>query len=193
MEGEHLYMLAVMPPPELTRDIERIRTEFADKYRCVAALKPPVHITLIPPYKAAKDTEAVLITQLEEWGRLQIPFPVTLENYSVFNNNGVVFISVSPNDLLQLFQKDLRTKFLSMYPLAEVKRYTSFHPHITIGYRDIPPEVFPVAAKEYLSREFFATFVTDRFYLWRHNTKKWEVIHSFGIGNRSMQGNIVAL
>lgn len=183
-------MLAIMPPAELARDIERVRQAFAEKYHCKAALKPPVHITLIPPYKAGAQTEDLLIPKLEEWGRLQIPFPVTLENYGVFDRNGVVYIAVEPNDLLQLFQKDLRKKFLSLLPFPEVKKYSSFHPHITIGYRDIPRDVFPVAAKDYLARSFFATFVTDRFYLWKHNGKKWEVLHSFAIGNQSAPADI---
>lgn len=176
-------MLAIMPPPELTSDIEKIRRQFAEKYHCKAALKPPVHITLIPPYKATADTEEALAGALSEWGRTQIPFPVTLENFDTFRRNGVIFINVSSNELLQLFQADLERKFKTLLPHAVPGHHRSYHPHVTIGYRDIPPQVFPAAANEYLAHKFFATFVTDRFYLWKHNTQRWEVLYTFTIGN----------
>lgn len=179
-------MLAIMPPPDLAKDIERVRLEFSEKYHCKAALKPPVHITLVPPYKAAEETEAILIDELETWGRLQIPFPVTLENFGSFRNNGVVYINVSSNDLLQLFHADFVRKFKGLLPQVEVSYHRPYHPHITIGYRDIPTHVFTEAAREYHSRNFFATFVTDRFYLWKHNTRQWEVLYSFAMGNRSL-------
>jgi 2'-5' RNA ligase len=179
-------MLAIMPPPELTKDIEQIRFEFADKYNCKAALKPPVHITLIPPYKTLPDSEEKIVPVMEQWAVTQIPFPVTLQNYSAFKNNGVVFIDVLSNDLLQSFQRELRGKFLEVLPMPEVKRFTSFHPHLTIGYRDIPKDVFKQAAEEYTARSFFATFIVDRFYLWRHDGKQWQVLHSFAMGNISV-------
>jgi 2'-5' RNA ligase len=182
MGTEHLYMLAIMPPRELMKDIEKIRHQFAEKYNCKAALKPPVHITIIPPYKATAETEDLLAPALEDWGRQHIPFPVTLENFGTFRKNGVVYINITSNDLLQLFQSDLERKFKSLIPQA-ASGHRPYHPHITIGYRDIPPQVFPAAAHEYLSKKFFATFVTDKFYLWKHNTHKWEVLYTFTIGN----------
>jgi 2'-5' RNA ligase len=130
-----------------------------------------------------------LLPVLQQWGHTQIPFPVTLQDYAAFKNNGVIYIDVENNDLLQLFQKDLRRKFLDILPIPEVKRFTSFHPHITIGYRDIPKEVFSEAAKEYSTRNFFATFVVNMFYLWRHNGKHWEVLHSFIIGHTAVPGS----
>jgi 2'-5' RNA ligase len=177
-------MLALMPPEELARDIERIRFDFSQKYKAVAALKPPVHITLVPPYKAAANTEAAIVDALEAWAPLQIPFPVTIQNYNTFRNNGVIYLDVAANELLQLFQKDIVTKFRQVMHIPGIKTGKSYHPHITIGYRDIPPEVFDTAADEYLAKKFFSVFVANSFYLWKHDTKRWQVLHSFTIGNR---------
>src|SRR5688572_26774708 len=107
MNGEGLYMIAIMPPEELTKDIESIRQKFADRYGAVAALKPPVHVTLIRPFKAAYNCEDVLVPALKAWGALQIPFPLTLQDFSSFRKNGVIYINVGINDLLNLFHKDL--------------------------------------------------------------------------------------
>lgn len=179
-------MVAIMPPPPLTKDIEQIRFDFAEKYNCKAALKPPVHITLIPPYKTLPDSEEKIIPAVERWAASHMPFPVVLLNYSTFDRNGVVFINVLPNEDGRSFQKELRSEFLEVLPLPEVKRYTSFHPHITIGYRDIPKEVFKEAANDYLSRELFAAFTVNTIYLWRHDGARWQVLHSFPLGNAAI-------
>lgn len=176
---QNLYMLAIMPPAALTDEIEHIRHEFAEKYKAVAALKPPVHITLIPPYKTFPQTEQVLMAALQQWASKQDAFPVVLKDYDFFPGNGVVFIDVVRNDRLGAFRKELRQEFLKIIPASEAKRSSSFHPHITIGYRDIPRELFPDIEREYSSRQFSAEFIADAFYLWRHTGQRWETIQSF--------------
>lgn len=177
-----LYMVAIMPPPPIAKDIEQIRFGFADKYNCKAALKPPVHITLIPPYKTQSESEEKIIPAMEHWAASHEPFSLVLLNYATFANNGVVFINVLPNEDGRMFQRGLRSEFLQVLPMPEVKRYTSFHPHITIGYRDIPKDLFKEAANDYQQRALFSTFVVDRFHLWRHDGTRWQVLRSFPLG-----------
>ncbi|MBS1587392.1 MAG: hypothetical protein JSS82_17800 [Bacteroidetes bacterium] len=50
MDVKCQYLLAIRPPAELTDEIHQIRIAFAEKYNCKAALKPPVHITLLPNF-----------------------------------------------------------------------------------------------------------------------------------------------
>jgi 2'-5' RNA ligase len=172
-------MWAIMPPQPLTEKIENIRNEFAEKYKAVAALKPPVHITLLPPYKAVSSTEEPLIAFFEEWATTQKAFSIALNAYDFFPRNGVVFIDVVENNRLEDFRKELRRQFLKLLPAAEVERSSSFHPHITIGYRDIPRGVFPLVQQEYSGRSFAADFVAGAFYFWRHTGQRWITIQSF--------------
>lgn len=179
-------MIAMMPTGELAKDIESIRQKFADRYGAKAALKPPVHITLVPPFKAPQHAEDVLVPVLKAWGALQIPFPLTLQDFNSFRNNGVIFIDVARNDLLHLFHKDLLVKFNSLAPLVPQTRTGSYHPHITIGYRDIPPEKLDAAIARYNAEDFFATFVIERFYLWKHDGHRWQIHTTFEVGNQAL-------
>jgi 2'-5' RNA ligase len=181
MAKEGLYMLAVMPPPDLTTEIEEIRLQFATAYNCKAALKPPVHITLIPPFKTADTIEAELINNFDRWASKQESFTVDLKNYDVFRRNQVVFIHVEPSLALRGFQKELQDRFKQDYSHIDVLTYKDYSPHITIGYRDIPRELFRPAAIEYLAKYFSASFLVTEFYLWKHNTINWQVLHAFSL------------
>lgn len=178
MAKEGLYMLAIMPPPELMKEIEGIRQQFADAYNCKAALKPPVHITLIPPFKTGVSIEDELRNDLSNWSETKVAFAVKLKNFDVFRRNQVVFIHVEPSLQLRAFQRELEDKFRQNYRHVEIKTYDDYSPHITIGYRDIPRDLFRPAAIEYLAKSFSATFAVDRFYLWKHNSIKWQVLHT---------------
>src|SRR5690606_2235934 len=118
---------------------------------------------------------------------LQIPFPVTLENYYVFRNrNPVLYIDVAGNDLLTLFYKDLDRKMRSILPAVDIMKFGSFHPHITVAFKDLSQAMFVHAEREFRTRKFFSTFVADKLYFWKHNGKTWDVQEAFEIGRQSL-------
>jgi 2'-5' RNA ligase len=182
MDSEGLYMLAIMPPEQLTREIEAIRIAFAEKYNCKAALKPPVHITLIPPYKMSAELVKQVAPLLRDFTRNQIPYPITIQDYDNFKGNEVVYMNVVHDDLLELFQQDLVTRIKRWLPEIQFRSAKGYHPHITIGYRDIPPEFFDAAAFAYKQKQFFATFIVDAIYLWKHSGLRWEIAERFPLG-----------
>ena len=94
MEQGRLYMMALMPPQELTLKIEKIRQEFAAAYQCKAALKPPVHITLYPPYKEHTNHELEVKSSLSRWCAQQKNFILRINGFDAFRKNGVLFINV---------------------------------------------------------------------------------------------------
>src|SRR5690606_7748639 len=107
----NIYMLALMPPAQLASEIRSIQTIISKQYDTVEALKRPVHITLVSPYKAVADTEVTVLHELAAWASLQHPFPVTLENYNVFRNRKpVLYIDVAKNNALELFYEALDAK-----------------------------------------------------------------------------------
>lgn len=172
-------MLAIMPPPVIAEEIQKVRLAFADKYKAYAALKPPVHITLVPPFWALKETEERLIRLLDAWAATQKPFQLRLNGFDTFRRNGVIFINVEENRELYTFQKNVMQRYMEIFPAQPPG--VGFHPHLTIGYRDIPKEVFKEAAKEYLQRRFEASFEIKSFYLWKHNRKSWLTHHTFSL------------
>lgn len=174
---KNMYMFAIMPPSSLAEEIHRIRLQFSEKYDSRAALKPPVHITLIPSYFALPETEAIVIPAFDKWAADQPSFILELKNYNAFKKEGVIFIDVVKSEELKEFQESLYTLYSQFFELKD--RYNFSHPHITIGYRDIPRLIFPKAMQEYLCKPFEASFEVDKFYLWKHNQKFWEVHHTF--------------
>jgi 2'-5' RNA ligase len=162
----------------LTERIETIRKAFAEAYHCKAALKPPVHITLYPPYKESEAHEQELKSRLSRWCSDQQAFDVSLKGFNAFKQNGVIFIDVETSQPLKDLHKGFTTEMTKLLQ-PETKSQQAFHPHITIGYRDIPPALFAEAMKDYLPQKFEGSFTVNAVYFWRHNGKYWEIIETF--------------
>ena len=175
-------MFALMPPEKLSKEIHDERLTFAEEYGFVAALKPPVHITVLPPFKIpTEDCNAfeTKVSGMHEWAHRQSQLTVELNNFNFFDNYGhpVLFIDVVKSPKLI----KLRTSFLKQldhYPWIE-KSTLPFKPHITIGYRDIDPAVFPTIREVYARRKFKAAFECDAIYLWKHDGKQWQIFKTF--------------
>lgn len=181
---EKLYMMALVPPTTLSKSIEEIRKEFATAYHCKAALKPPVHITLYPPYKELESHEEEAKNILSKWASGQLPFEITLHGFDAFKNNGVLFINVIKTEALKQLHKSFSLQMTRLLQPTLLPN-SSFNPHITIGYRDIPKELFPEAMKDFLPRKFEASFIADHIFFWKHNGKIWNTIASFPLKNEN--------
>jgi 2'-5' RNA ligase len=173
------YMFAIMPPTELGMMINEIRQQFAIKYHCKAALKPPVHITVIPPFHTFPEREPEIIKEFSASASGIHPFDIELSGYGIFSRKGVVFMNVILSGELKGFQAIANQRFTMILPGLNRDTGRPYHPHITIGYRDIPKELFRQAAEEYLDKSFEESFSCDRFFLWRHDGKAWQVHHEF--------------
>jgi 2'-5' RNA ligase len=179
MDMRSLYMIAIVPPEELRIRIEKVRFEFAAAYHCSEALRPPVHITLYPPYKDDKIHESAVIALLQQWAAQQKCFPVSLQNFGSFERNGVIFIDVEKSKELKALHKSLTTQMTKLLELHQLDRPKDFHPHFTIGYRDIPKDLFPGAVKDYRPRKFEASFEVNEIVLWKHSGKNWVTLERF--------------
>jgi methylated-DNA-[protein]-cysteine S-methyltransferase len=172
------YMIALMPPPDLSEEIHNIRKEFSEKYNCIKALAPPVHITLQAPFKMDAGMEQAVIDILNPIAYYQEPFEVKMENFGAFPDNKVVFIAVEKHAVLRTFQRNLVSR-LKKAEVPAVNYSMSFHPHITIGYRDIPAEHYEAARAEYEEKHFRGNFRAGSFFLWKRVNNKWTVLHEF--------------
>jgi 2'-5' RNA ligase len=173
------YMFAIMPPMELGMKINEIRQQFSNKYHCKAALKPPVHITVIPPFHTYPEREPEIITEFGALASGMHSFHIEVSGYGTFRRKGVVFMNVILSSELKNFQAIASRKFNMILPGINRDPERPYHPHITIGYRDIPKEIFLNAAEEYLDKTFEESFSCDSFFLWRHDGKAWQVHHEF--------------
>lgn len=171
-------MIAVVPPGDLRERIEQERMEFAANYNCKAALKPPVHITLIAPFKAIEPDVQKLAGQLKLAAREISPFQVKLSGYRAFERNGVIYIHVPEEPALKQLHKVILTPAKKAAE-ESINTFSPYTPHITIGYRDIPKELFPAAMEEYKMKRFEAAMPVNHFELWKHNGHNWQAIAQF--------------
>lgn len=171
-------MFAFMPPEELSAEIEAIMYDFASTYQCKAALKPPVHITCYPPF-----TETVNLWErikgLQEWASMQLPVEAILNSFAWFKNASAPIFYIAVVDIKELtnlytdFWKQLKTYLLN------VTIRPGYKPHITIGYRDISPEIVPQIKVDYATPTFEGSFSIGTLYLWEHDGKKWNVTDEY--------------
>lgn len=194
---EALYMLAIMPPEDLREKIQKERVFFAERYNCVKALKPPVHITIYEPFKEEHDL-VQRIAPLQKWANSIEPFIISINNYGFFENpkSPVAFIHVIKDEpitqLRTALLKELKKyveedepEYVNNKPVPKAKPQP-FNPHFTIGYRDVPPELLPTIKQDYLRRQFKGSFMCDAIHLWRHNGTNWQTAHTFQLAGKQM-------
>lgn len=167
-----------MPPKELAQRIDQERREFAERYKCIKALKPPVHITLFEPFKAEPQLEQQL-QGLAPWIAQQTPVTIELSNYNYFRNNKapVVYIDVVKNETLKALRKGFVQQLRKYMPIEAQDQ--EYKPHFTIGYRDVPSGLMPQIVADHSLRRFKGCFLMDKIYLWRHDTVNWQVVWEF--------------
>lgn len=177
-----LYLWAVTPPETLTPEIEALRHEFAANFKSVEALKPPVHITLYKPFKVPEPVTSAEAERFRRWISTQPAFTLELDNFGFFENarSPVVYIVVTPNADLKMLNSGLSQLTRKTFNFDN-ENSNPYHPHITIGYRDILP-VFPEVKQAYSKRIYHASFQVPDICLFKHNGKKWEVQHRFPLG-----------
>ncbi len=185
-----LYMFALMPPPELSGTIHAIREDFSKKFKFKKALKPPVHITLFDPFQIPEASSLIFeqtITQMQQWASLQAPFNIDLRNYNFFNNpqHPVVYVDVIKRSSIKNFHSNFITE-LTKYKLTN-KHPHSFTPHVTIGYRDVTIDAFPLIRAYYSQQTFSSSFTCNTFYLWKHNGANWQVIKTYYLDGKGEQ------
>lgn len=188
-------MMAIMPPEELRERIQKERVFFAERYNCVKALKPPVHITIYEPFKEEADF-VQRVTSMQKWADKIEPFAVEINNYGFFENpkSPVAFINVVKDEpitqlrtaLLKELKKYIEEdepEYVNNKPVPKAKPQP-FNPHFTIGYRDVLPALLPQIKQDYLRRQFKGSFICDAIHLWQHNGTNWQTVHTFQLGGK---------
>lgn len=181
-EKENLYFIAIIPSQEIRDEITGFKKDFADRFESKKALKVIPHITLKAPFKLP----AAELSKLQEWFRqLYInleTFEIELKDFGAFHNknNPVVFVQPIMNIHLYSLQQEIIRSFRLFYPQVAVQDLEiKYKPHITVAYRDLDPERFRQAWKEYQVKKYTATFRVNDFHLLQHNGKEWKSISTY--------------
>src|SRR4051812_7649454 len=90
---KNLYLIAILPPEQLSEQIDSIRHECAERYHVKAGLKPPVHITLFRTFFLETHLEDYLLKLLLPVTDNQ-PFEQELDNFNSFNMHALYICAI---------------------------------------------------------------------------------------------------
>ena len=169
------YLIAVTPPAETAEEIDQLRKEFAEKYACQRALKPPVHLTLSEPFEIRQELEPKLMRLLTGIGLHQMPFEQSLNGFGHFGKE-VIYIKADQHEKLMSLKKEIRRHIRKRF--GHKDRH-SFKPHYTIAYRDLSEEMYTKAYEEYQHREFSASYLCETITLLRYDDYKLIPLQTF--------------
>ncbi|NEU08266.1 2'-5' RNA ligase family protein [Flavihumibacter sp. R14] len=175
-----LYLIALLPGADISEQIHEIRLECSEKFDVYKALRPPVHITLYPPFYFDEANEKRLIYVLHQQTRGLSSFTQLIANFGHFRKE-VVFVNALNSPGLTSLHESIIAVFRKAND-KQVFKPVAFHPHLTIAYRDITPEKFDRIWGEYNNREYKTSFIADHFTLLKHDRIKWNPIANFKLG-----------
>lgn len=176
---QNLYFLALIPDEPVLSEVIAFKQEVKEKFNSKGALRSPPHITFHMPFKWRTDGEEQLIEKLSRFQFGQYPFEVTLDGFDFFEPR-VVFVDVIKTEVLSNLQKQL-----SDFVRRELKFFNAdykdrgFHPHMTIGFRDLKKALFPEVKTHYQNQTYQRQFEVSGFCLLKHNGDRWEEFRWF--------------
>jgi len=171
---QNLYFLALIPEEPIHAEVMAFKQEVAEKFNSTGALRSPPHITLHMPFKWRADKEEELIDKLSKFQYDNYSIAISLDGFDFFEPR-VVFVNVIKTEPLILLQKQL-----SDYVRRELKFFNAdykdrgFHPHMTIGFRDLKKAIFPEAKAYFEDKIYQCQFEASNICLLKHNGEKWE-------------------
>jgi len=179
MPEKSQYFIAIIPSKEVATEITSFKQEMADIYNSKKALRVMPHITLKAPFTIPNHQD----TEVSEWFfniETDIkPFEITLDGFGAFDNpkNPVLFVKPEFSAAMNALQKDILNAFKKQFPNIPAHFHEEeFHPHMTIAYRDLAYAEFEKAWAAFKNRKYPSNFVTNGFYLLKHNGECWEVL-----------------
>ncbi|MTI87213.1 MAG: 2'-5' RNA ligase family protein [Balneolaceae bacterium] len=178
---QDLYFIAIVPPEPVFSELQELRHHFSEKYNSSHALKSPPHVTLISPFSLNDGKEEELKSILKEFSEGYTDIEIELENFSTFGTK-VIFVDVSKTEGLINIQQDLEKVTRSK---GDIFNYNyderSYHPHMTLAFKDLSKKNFHKAWKKFKDRTYHASFVAGAITLLKHNGKRWKVRDQFNL------------
>jgi 2'-5' RNA ligase len=173
-----LFFIALIPNRGLREKINSIKKDFSERFESSEALKGYPHITLKTPFKCSNVDREILLNWFSKMPIQQKPFPIQLKGFKAFHNKHkpVVFVNPITNSELIKMQRGLIVGFNNIFPGHLHPVDLNFQPHLTVAYRDLSPENFLLAWKEYRYKPFNDSFDVNAIYLLEHNRVKWNLI-----------------
>jgi 2'-5' RNA ligase len=166
------YFLALVPPEPLSSQVTALKMEMQAHYHSSVALKSPPHITLQAPFQWPLSDLNTLTSTLQTVAHTQVAVSVELRGFGTFPPR-VIYVHVLPSPALMALQRAISTQLQQALALPRDRR--SFHPHMTIAFRDLSKRAFQQAWPAFEQRPFTGQFTATALTLLRHRGHHWQI------------------
>lgn len=172
----NVYFIAIAPQKELSDKIRLISKDFAERFDSVKAFNNFPHITIIPPFKFPEEKEELLLNNFAHIKLDEAAFELALNSFQAFPNkkNPVIYIRPENTEPLKRLYDELN-EFFYFTP------YKSFHPHVTVAYKDLTYENFEKAWSEYQDKPFHENFIVNTVGIYKHTNNAWKLMRSISL------------
>ncbi len=167
MDDSSLYFIGLIPSGDLQLQLHELKQDISIRYKTYHALKSPPHITLIPPFWCPNDSTSNIAVFLKDFAASFHSFKIALDDFGSFDQR-VVYVRIQKNTLLTILQKSLSTSFMEKLNISKPKE-ASFHPHITLAFKDLTLKMFQKVWEKYENERFQASMDVGHLYLLKHN------------------------
>lgn len=181
----NLYFIAIVLPGRVGEKVRAVQQYIAGKFESSRSLRVIPHITLKAPFVM----DRLMHEKLVSWfAGLEIDvasFEQELNHFGAFENkkSPVIYIKPAATEGLYRLQNEIVTQFeigFSDQFLSFTDKH--FSPHVTVAYRDLKPDQFREAWKEFSQYDFTDKFNVLDFHLLQHDGKQWNIIETYAIG-----------
>jgi 2'-5' RNA ligase len=169
-----LFFVGIHTPKDVSEKVRSIQQVFADQFDSTRQLKIPVHITLLPPFRATEEKITEMKTVMARFSSTRSPFSIVLDGFGTFEDR-VFFVDVILNDDLNDLFNDLKKFLLDESGWVCDYKRTKFKPHVTLANRDLSPENCQKARVYFKDRSFREQFDCRSIVLFRHVNGVWEI------------------
>ncbi len=174
----HLYFIAILTPNDISDTITAIKQYFKKTYNIKKALNSPPHITLYPPFNWRLSETEILNTSLKDFAQNYSSFSVNIKDFGAFKKS-VIYAGVTKNDALQSLWYALGMWMMNNLQIGEEPDKRGLHPHITVAFRDLKPDIFSKAWPKFKDKSFEMQFIANHLALLKHTGTHWEVVRLF--------------
>lgn len=175
MEGDS-FLIAILPPEEVQEEITQLKHQIATQYNSHMALKSPPHITLHMPFKWKENKHSVLLEALERINASVAPFKLELCGFDYFEPR-VIFVDVVQSAALFSLQEKVVRHCRHELNLTHAHyKDRGFHPHVTIGFRDLKKADFYSAQAYFDAQKYDAQFEVHKVSLLKRTEGTWHPI-----------------
>lgn len=171
-----LCFWAIVAEDPLLHELTILKQQAADRFGSQHALRSPAHITLIQPIRLSPEKLALTSPIIQKIAGELNPFRVHLNGVSGFPPR-VVYVDVVPHSELNALQYELRKAFQE-YQLIKATSQSSFHPHVTLAFRDLSEDRYDEALHFFDQMDLNFMWSVQCITRLRHHANGWQIEES---------------